>query len=125
MNLQLWQLSLQEVYIPRSLAAVLWKNVTHTKTVHQYQTRDLNRSSKLHPSTNILLDIMKSFTPLLCFAATLLAVLPQTMAAPKAESPAFPDSLCGVAIEFDIPVGSIDKRQMVGPPDYWCCDVCT
>ncbi|KAF8426099.1 hypothetical protein BGX38DRAFT_1236533 [Terfezia claveryi] len=41
------------------------------------------------------------------------------------DSPELPDSQCGTAVEFDFVIGSLDKRQTIGPPDYWCCDVST
>ncbi|RPB21744.1 hypothetical protein L211DRAFT_840370 [Terfezia boudieri ATCC MYA-4762] len=79
---------------------------------------------------------MKSFTiPFALMAATMAGIpsmaAPSNSGAPEtkelkelqfSDSPEFPDSQCGSAVEFDFVIGSLDARQTVGPPDYWCCD---
>ena len=79
---------------------------------------------------------MKSFTTLLAFTAAAITVMaaPNT-AAPVtkelkgrelSEYPGLPDSECGMAIEVDLPLGeSSSQVDMLGPPNYWCCDVST
>ncbi|KAF8420723.1 hypothetical protein EV426DRAFT_242194 [Tirmania nivea] len=80
---------------------------------------------------------MKPFTALIALTAAAMAGIPSMAGASTAsasetkefrglqfsDSPEFPESQCGTAVEFDIPRSSLEKRQtLVGPPDYWCCD---
>lgn len=80
---------------------------------------------------------MKSFTKLIALTAAAMAGIP-SMAAPSpagapetkelkdlpfSDSLEFQESQCDTAVEFDLSAGSLDKRQSLGPPNYWCCDV--
>jgi len=82
---------------------------------------------------------MKTFTNLIFLTAAAMAAIrsmaaPSTAGAPEAkelkelqfsDSPEFPDSECGTAVEFDLPVRPVEKREVGAPTDQWCCDVNT